>query len=137
MLSTPLICCSIGVATDCSTVKASAPTYVVLTWTSGGVILGNCAVGKLSIATTPTMTITIEITMDTIGRFMKNLYTLFTFGRRCRQCSTLPLPRVPVERVWLELPSPRAPFASLPPQFVHRALGLRRQSTWCQPEAQL
>ena len=30
MLSTPLICCSIGVATDCSIVSASAPGYVVL-----------------------------------------------------------------------------------------------------------
>src|SRR2546430_328440 len=81
MLSTPLICCSIGVATDCSTVKASAPTYVVFTWTSGGVMLGNCAVGKLSIATMPTMTITMEITMDTMGRFMKNLYTMWAL--RC------------------------------------------------------
>src|SRR5438477_6762246 len=80
MLSTPLICCSMGVATDCSTVKASAPTYVVLTWTSGGVMLGNWAVGRPSMAMMPTMTITIEITMDTMGRFMKNLYTLLSSG---------------------------------------------------------
>src|SRR5689334_11726635 len=80
MLSTPLICCSIGVATDCSTVKASAPTYVVLTWTSGGVMFGNCAVGRPTIATMPTITMTIEITMETIGRFMKNLYTILLSG---------------------------------------------------------
>src|ERR1051325_2421559 len=132
MLSTPLICCSMGVATDCSTVKASAPTYVVLTWTSGGVMLGNCAVGRLSIATMPTMTITIEITMDTMGRFMKNLYTM---GLRvcCLQCSTFPLQWTLAERVLPELPFPRGLFALLLPRFGHQALGLRLQSTWCQP----
>src|SRR2546425_10139993 len=76
MLSTPLICCSMGVATDCSTVWASAPTYVAFTWTSGGVMLGNCAVGRPTIATMPTITMMIEITIETIGRSMKNLYTI-------------------------------------------------------------
>src|SRR6266852_3130680 len=72
MLSTPLICCSIGVATDCSTVCASAPTYVVLTCTSGGAIAGNCDTGRLTIVIAPTITVRIEITMATIGRLMKN-----------------------------------------------------------------
>src|SRR5215472_14868944 len=40
---------------------------------SGGAMFGNCAVGRLSNTNTPTSTMTIEITMETIGRLMKNL----------------------------------------------------------------
>src|SRR6266478_3587515 len=72
MLSTPLICCSIGVATDCSTVCASAPTKVVCTCTSGGAIAGNCDTGRLMRVIAPTITVSSEITMATIGRLMKN-----------------------------------------------------------------
>ena len=72
MLSTPLICCSIGVATDCSRVCASAPTYVANTCTSGGAMLGNWAIGKLSMVRVPTSTMMMEITMATMGRLMKN-----------------------------------------------------------------
>jgi hypothetical protein len=36
-------------------------------------MLGNCDVGRLSIATTPTMTMMIDITMATMGRLIKNL----------------------------------------------------------------
>src|SRR6267143_1319944 len=43
MLSTPFICCSIGVATACSRVFASAPTYVACNRISGWTMLGNCA----------------------------------------------------------------------------------------------
>src|SRR4051812_46553299 len=75
MLSTPLICCSIGVATDCSTVCASAPTYVVCTWTSGGAMLGNNETGSVARVIAPTMTVTIEITMAMMGRLMKNFDT--------------------------------------------------------------
>src|SRR5690349_20775000 len=61
-------------------------------------MLGNCAVGRLSIATMPTMTITIEITMDTMGRFMKNLYTMWALrcvarGVRIFRCRGLWLKR--------------------------------------------
>src|ERR1700739_3397746 len=133
MLSTPLICCSMGVATDCSTVKASAPTYVVFTWTSGGVMFGNCAVGRLNMATMPTMTITIEITMDTMGRFMKNVYTMWAFKVCCSQCSAFALLGTLAEKVLPELPFPRGLFALLPPRFGHQVLGLRLQSTWCRP----
>src|SRR5580658_2607906 len=72
MLSTPFICCSMGVATACSRVCASAPTYVANTWISGGVMLGNCATGKLRTVREPTSTMTMEITMATMGRLMKN-----------------------------------------------------------------
>src|ERR1051325_8521510 len=75
MLSTPLICCSIGVATDCSTVCASAPTYVVCTCTSGGAIAGNCDTGRVRTVIVPTRTVSSEITMATIGRLMKNFDT--------------------------------------------------------------
>src|ERR1022692_2265009 len=73
MLSTPDICCSMGVATDWSTVRASAPGYVAFTWTCGSAILGNCAMGRPDIATIPTITIRMEMTIATIGRLIKNL----------------------------------------------------------------
>src|SRR5580692_8885268 len=72
MLSTPFICCSMGVATACVMVFASAPGYVAVTRISGGTISGNCEVGSESIATTPRMTVMIAMTMATIGRRMKN-----------------------------------------------------------------
>src|SRR4030095_3050881 len=71
-----------GVATDCSTVCASAPTYVVCTCTSGGAIAGNCEMGRVTIVTAPTMTVSSEITMATIGRLMKNLDTSASNLRR-------------------------------------------------------
>src|SRR5580700_5140661 len=40
---------------------------------SGGTMSGYCAVGSDSIATMPTITVRIAITMATIGRRMKNL----------------------------------------------------------------
>ena len=67
MLSTPFICCSSGVETDCSIVTASAPVYVVETMICGGTISGNCASGNPSIAMRPPMTVTIAITIATIG----------------------------------------------------------------------
>src|SRR5947208_944705 len=36
-------------------------------------MLGNCAIGRPAIVTAPTITVTIAITMATIGRLMKNL----------------------------------------------------------------
>src|SRR5712691_6939646 len=79
MLSTPLICCSRGAATACSSVWASAPTYVANTWISGGAILGNWAVGRRSTVMPPTITMRIAITMATMGRLMKNLDIWFAF----------------------------------------------------------
>src|SRR3954468_11056101 len=69
--STPFTCCSIGVATDCSTSSALAPTYVVVTWMSGGGMSGYCEMGGRESETAPTMTVTIEITIATMGRRMK------------------------------------------------------------------
>ena len=72
MLSTPLICSSIGVATDCASVCASPPRNVVWMRISGGTMLGNCATGRLTIETTPMITIKMAMTIATIGRLMKN-----------------------------------------------------------------
>src|SRR5258707_2670771 len=83
MLSTPFICCSRGVATDCSIVNASAPVYVAETLICGGTMSGSCATGSLDIATAPAITVRIEITMATMGRLMKNLdMTKFRYPMR-------------------------------------------------------
>ena len=71
MFSTPLICCSSGVATDASTSVALAPMNVVVTWIIGGTISGYCAIGRPCIATTPSRTMMIDITIATIGRLTK------------------------------------------------------------------
>src|SRR5437773_1767078 len=70
--STPLICCSRGVATDASTSVALAPMNVVVTWIIGGTISGYWATGSPRIATTPSSTVMIDKTIATIGRFTKN-----------------------------------------------------------------
>src|SRR5215469_2601275 len=72
MLSTPFICCSSGVATDCSIVSASAPVYVVDTLIWGGTMSGSMAMGSFVIATKPPITVMIAMTIATIGRLMKN-----------------------------------------------------------------
>src|ERR1035438_4678260 len=71
MSSTPFICCSIGVATDCSIVSASAPGYEVWIWMSGGTMSGNCATGRPSIAMSPPRTVRIAMTIATMGLLMK------------------------------------------------------------------
>ena len=71
MLSTPLTCCSIGVATDCSMVTASAPVNVVLRLICGGMIWGNCAIGSPTSVTAPMRTVTMAMTIATMGLRMK------------------------------------------------------------------
>ena len=71
MFSTPLIFCSSGVATDASTSVALAPMKVVVTWIIGGTISGYCEMGRPLMATRPSRTVMIEITIATIGRFTK------------------------------------------------------------------
>src|ERR671914_3108444 len=43
-------------------------------------MLGNCAIGSCTMATTPMITITIEMTIATIGRLMKNLAMTIYLG---------------------------------------------------------
>src|SRR5580692_4895391 len=42
---------------------------------SGGTIFGNCAIGRLTSATAPTITVMIAMTIATMGRLMKNFDT--------------------------------------------------------------
>src|SRR5512143_854495 len=82
--STPFTFCSIGVATDASTSVAEAPTKVVVTWTIGGTTSGYWAVGRPDIATSPTRTVTMEITIATIGRLTEKRAMLLHLGGRLR-----------------------------------------------------
>src|SRR5581483_7896895 len=84
MLSTPLTCCSSGVATDCSMVDASAPVYTDVTRICGGTICGNCEIGRPRSATMPISTVRIAMTIATIGRRMKNLDMFLSSGGRRR-----------------------------------------------------
>src|SRR6267143_5859508 len=85
MLSTPLTCCSMGVATACSRAFASAPTYVACSLISGGTMFGNCATGSPAMVTAPTITIRMAITIATIGRLMKN-FDIAQFPSAARMC---------------------------------------------------
>src|SRR4029453_5929477 len=82
----PFTCASIGVATDCSTVSASAPVYIAVVSICGGAISGNCATGSRNTITAPPITKMMAMTIATIGRFMKNLDmgSLSLPGRRAR-----------------------------------------------------
>src|SRR6185312_12056786 len=71
MLSTPLICASIGAATASATVLESAPGYVAETVTCTGVIVGYCCTGRNSTASPPASMKMIATTAAKIGRSMK------------------------------------------------------------------
>jgi hypothetical protein len=58
------------VATVCSIVWASAPVYVPITDTTGGVISGYWVTGRFRIDKTPTNTIIMEITIEVTGLLM-------------------------------------------------------------------
>jgi hypothetical protein len=73
MPSTPAMASSIGVATELSIVKASAPTKFVVTTISGGLIGGNCAIGRRPATITPPSAMRIAMTIAVTGRLMKNL----------------------------------------------------------------
>src|SRR6476646_12065146 len=72
MLSTPLICDSIGEATESAKVFESAPGYVADTVTCTGVIVGYCWTGSTFIATRPARQMMMETTAANTGRSMKN-----------------------------------------------------------------
>src|ERR1700686_941210 len=90
MFFAPFTCSSIGVATDSSTGRASAPVYVATVWIRGGTISGNCATGSRKTITAPVITKKIAMTIATMGRLMKNFDialalaagTRWRFGRR-------------------------------------------------------
>src|SRR4029450_1024569 len=82
----PFTCASIGVATDCSTVSASAPVDMAVLSICGGAISGNCATGSRNTITAPPITKKRAMTIATIGLSMKNLdmVRLSLPGRRGR-----------------------------------------------------
>src|ERR1700761_9674143 len=71
MPGVPFTCCSIGVATVCSTVCASAPVNWPLTCTTGGVMSGYWSMGRTAIQIVPVRTSTMEMTMAVTGLFIK------------------------------------------------------------------
>ncbi len=74
MSLTPIMLCAIGVATALFTVSASAPLYVAVTSTTGGVMSGYCSIERLNIEIVPSITIAMASDMANIGREMKNLF---------------------------------------------------------------
>ena len=60
-----------GASTEFFTVSASAPVYVVRTETVGGATSGYCSIGKVSSPMRPSMTMRIDITVESTGRFIK------------------------------------------------------------------
>src|SRR6202012_3729071 len=73
MPGVPLTCCSMGVATVCSTVWASAPVNWAFTCTSGGVISGYWSMGRMTIQIVPVSTSTMDITIAVTGLFINVL----------------------------------------------------------------
>src|SRR5689334_14028933 len=71
MSSTPLICCSSGVATVRATVSADAPGYTVVISTVGGTISGYWATGNTSRAPSPRSVTNVLRTIAKRGRSMK------------------------------------------------------------------
>src|SRR5436189_1954929 len=77
MFFAPLICCSIGAATDCTTTSALAPGKVVCTCTCGGTICGYCEMGRPKPASAPASVMISEMTVEKTGRSMKKLNIYF------------------------------------------------------------
>ena len=73
MPSTPFTCCSIGTPTVSATVRASAPGYMAVTITVGGVMSGYCDTGSDEYVSAPARTIAMAMTIENMGRLMKNL----------------------------------------------------------------
>ena len=61
---------SIGGATERAMVSALAPGYTAVTITVGGAISGNFVMGRFSIPTIPSITISMDITVASTGLFI-------------------------------------------------------------------
>src|SRR2546430_5535806 len=75
MFSTPLICCSSGVATVRDTVSADAPGYTVVICTVGGTISGYCATGRIASAPSPSSVTKALSTIAKRGRSRSEEHT--------------------------------------------------------------
>jgi len=82
MFFAPFTCSSIGVETELSTVRASAPGYVARVRMIGGTISGNWAIGRRETITAPAITKKMAMTIATIGRLMKNFDIASAFVTR-------------------------------------------------------
>ena len=63
-----------GVATALFTVSASAPSYVAVTSTTGGVMSGYCSMARLPIEIAPNTTIITDNDMANVGLRIKKLF---------------------------------------------------------------
>ena len=68
MFWTPLMDCSNGIRTESTRTLALAPGYEMETITVGGAMLGNCAIGRVLIPSTPRNKRMIEMTIASAGR---------------------------------------------------------------------
>src|SRR4029079_3821870 len=68
MFWTPLMDCSNGIRTDSTRTLALAPGYEIITITVGGAMLGNWAIGRVLIPSTPRNKRMIEMTIANAGR---------------------------------------------------------------------
>src|SRR6516162_2092040 len=81
MFSTPLICCSSGVATVRATVSADAPGSDVVTLTVGGTISGYWATGRIASAPKPIVVTKMLSTVAKRGRSMKKCVRRMSWTR--------------------------------------------------------
>src|SRR5258705_400696 len=119
MFSTPLICCSSGVATVRDTVSADAPGYTVVICTVGGTISGYCATGRIASAPSP-------------RSVTKALYTVAKRGRSIKKCVRrmfLALFRSPLGTERSVLPAVRTKEGQeqAPDTFLYRTPSLRNR----------
>src|SRR6478609_3176653 len=75
----PLMDCSNGMITDSANDLALAPGYDALTITTVGATSGNCEVGSVLIASTPTNKITSDVTMANTGLCINLLNMILLF----------------------------------------------------------
>src|ERR1700761_510732 len=86
MPGVPFTCCSMGVATVCSTVCASAPVNCPFTCTTGGVMSGYWSIGKLRMLIAPVIASTIDITMAVTGLLIKVLAIIVYSSAKEEEC---------------------------------------------------
>src|SRR5450755_4369080 len=114
MPGVPFTCSSMGMATVCSTVCASAPVYAPEIPTEGGVILGYWSIARLSIQIMPEMIRTSEITIAVTGLFIKVLAIM--------PVQVYPFYGIAVYRIPMPDQYPAVPLFLLSPSIGHDAL---------------
>src|ERR1700730_17363389 len=85
MFWTPLMDCSNGIRSDSTRTLALAPGYEMETITVGGAMLGNCAIGRVLIPSTPRNKRMIEMTIANAGRW-RIFVNMVREQSRCVRC---------------------------------------------------